>query len=264
MSEIAQSQPRGVVTLDSIIRSAIMDIGDTMARYEQFRHWCIEGFRDFHFDMAAEVKTVQLPLTPWKAIELPVDYIDWAILGVVINNQIQCFTNDERISLFREDADEDGETDALVAPVEHPVGDVLTDRLWLWNNVNNNGEYTGQMFGLTVKDNGTGYYRVNKERNEIQFSPNIDGNTKIYLEYISDGFDPTVKTVVNIYAAKLIKLYIHWQRTKYSTSATVMAKREAKDDYFAEYGKVQNRLNPITVADVLECARDAYRLTPSL
>jgi hypothetical protein len=264
MSEIADSQPRGIVTLDSIIRSALMDLGVGLERYEQFKHWAIEGLRDFHFDMAQEIKTVQLPLTAWKAIELPTDFVDWAMIGVVVNNQVQCFTNDERISLFREDSDEDGEIDALVAPVTQPVGDSPTDRLWFWNSYNANGEYAGQLFGLTVKDNGVGYYRMNKERGEIQFSPHVDGNTKIYMEYISDGYNPSEKTVVNIYAAKLIKLYIHWQRTKFSTSATVMAKREAKDDYWNEYSKVQNRLNPITVADVLECARDAYRLVPSL
>jgi hypothetical protein len=265
MSEIADTQARGVVTLDSIIRSALMDLGAGMERYETFRHWAIEGLRDFHFDMAQEIRTVQLSLTAWKAIELPTDFVDWAMLGVVVNNQIQCFTNDERISLFREDADENGEIDPIVAPVDTTIRDSNpNDRLWFWNNYNANGEYTGQLFGLTVKFNGVGYFRMNKERREIQFSPNIDGNTKIYLEYISDGYNPSEKTVVNIYAAKLIKLYIHWQRTKYSNSATVMAKREAKDDYWNEYSKVQNRLNPITVADVLECARDAYRLVPSL
>lgn len=240
-----------------------MDISAGMERFEQFKHFAIEGLRELHMDLLQEVKTVKLPLTSWKAIELPVDFVDWAILGVVVNNSIQCFTNDERISLFREDADEDGVIDALVAPVEHPVGDVLGDRLYFLNQYNSNGEYTGQLYGLTVKDNGQGYYKMNKERREIQFSPNIDGSTMIYMEYISDGYNPQVSTVVNVYAAKLVKLYIHWMRLNYAKSSTIAEKEEAKRMYYTEYGKVQNRLNPITVADVLECARDGYRLISS-
>jgi hypothetical protein len=240
-----------------------MDIGDTLARYEQFRHWAIEGFRELHMDLLQEIKTDKVPLTDWKAIELPVDFVDWVMLGVVINNNIQCFTNDERIPLFREDADEDGVIDALTAPTEHPVGDSPNDRLWFWNQLNSNGEYKGGLYGLTVKDNGTGYFKMNRERKEIQFAPSIDGSTLIYMEYISDGYNPQVSTVVNLYAAKLVKLYIHWMRLNYAKSSTIAEKEEAKRMYYTEYGKVQNRLNPITVADVLECARDGYRLISS-
>jgi hypothetical protein len=53
-------------------------------------------------------------------------------------------------------------------------------------------------------------------------------------------------------------------RLNYAKSSTIAEKEEAKRMYYVEYGKVQNRLNPITVADVLECARDGYRLISSI
>lgn len=263
MSQIVQEdKQRGFVTLDSCIRSAIMDIGDSMHRYEQFRHWAIEGYRDFKFDMSLEVKTIQLPLTAWKAIELPVDFVDWAIIGVVINHEIRAFTNDERISLYHADEEPDGDPDAREGDNSLPVT-ADNSKVWFWP-FTSTGEDTGQLYGLTVKDNGQGYFKMNRERREIQFNPSIDGNTQIYLEYIADGFNPCEATVVNVYAAKLIKLYIHWQRLKYSRSATLWQIREAKQDYQNEWDKVQNRLFKITVEDVLECARDAYRLIQSI
>lgn len=265
MSQLVQEdRQRGVVSIDQIIRSYLMDIGAGLERYEQGKHWILEAYNDFHFDMANEIKTVKLPLTAWRAAEWPVDYVDFVMIGVEIDNKIQCFTNDERISLFREDADEDGVIDDLTAVATQPVGDVLSDRMYFWNNqLNSNGEYKGGMFGLTVKDNGVGYWKMNRERREIQFSPFVDGSTEIYLEYITNGYNPQVSTVVNVYAAKLLKLYAHWMRLNYSVSATIAQKEEAKRMYYTEYGKVQNRLNPITVADVLECARDGYRLISS-
>jgi hypothetical protein len=264
MSQLVQpDRQRGVVSIDQIIRGVLMDIGAGMERYEQIKHWILEAYVDFNFDMAQEIKTVKLPLTAWRAAEWPVDYVDFVMIGVEIDNKIQCFTNDERISLFREDADEDGVIDDLTAPAELPVGSAPNDRLWFWSQINSNGEYKGGMYGLTVKSNGVGEFKMNRERREIQFSPFVDGSTEIYLEYISNGYNPTTSTVVNVYAAKLLKLYAHWMRLNYSVSATIAQKEEAKRMYYTEYGKVQNRLNPITVADVLECARDGYRLISS-
>ncbi len=258
MAEIIEGdRQRGVVTLDSIVRSALMDINAGMERFEQFRHWSIEGYRQFHFDLAAEVKTVQLPLTAWKAIELPIDFVDWAMIGVVVNNKIEVMTNDNRISLYH--------------PDEEPIDGYPDDRedtttpqsTYYFYNTTSRGEDAGQLYGLTVKDNEVGYWKMNMERREIQLSPHVDGSTMVYLEYIADGFNPCEKTMVNLYAARLIKLFIHWQRHEFSKSSTGMERERAKDMYDKELYKVQNRILKITVADVLEAARDGYRLISS-
>lgn len=263
MSEITEeTRQRGFVTLDSIVRSALMDIGESMSRYEQFKHFAIEAYRDFHFDMAQSVKTVQLSLSAWKAINIPIDMVDWVMIGVVVDNKIRAFTNDDRISLYRPDDDEDGVTDDIVTTASPDVpADVP---FYFWNVVNSQGEDAGQLYGLTVKHNGQGYFKMNPERKEIQFSPAVDSNTKIYLEYISDGIDPNAQTVVHIYAAKLIKNYIHWSRVKFSKSANQAQIQRAMDDYNKELFKVQNRIQKITVEDVLETMRDAYALVKTV
>ncbi len=266
MSEIRQEdRKRGFVTLDSIIRSALMDIGESIHRYEQLKHYAISGYRQFQFDVAQSVKTVQLDLTAWKSAETPVDYVDWVIVGFLVNNKIRAFTNDERISLFQPDVDEDGFPDERTTGDDDlPVIDDVNNRIWFWNGVNQFGEDTGQLYGLTTKGNGNGYFKWNSERREFQFDVAVNADTKIYLEYITDGFDPNEATVVNLYAADLIRLYIHWQRLKYAKSSALWQIREAKDDYYTEFKRVQGRINKITVEDVLDCARDAYRLISSL
>ncbi len=258
MAEIVQqNRQRGFVTLDTCIRNALMDIGESMSRYEVFKKWAIDGYRHFKFDISQEVKTVQLELTAWKAVELPIDFVDWAMIGVVVNNEVQVMTNDNRISLYHPDEDElDGDPDARTATTDD-------QSTYYFYNTTSRGEDAGQLYGLTVKDTGTGYFKMNLERREIQFNPHVDASTMIYLEYISDGYDPCNATVVNVYAAKLIELYIHWQRHEFAKSSTGMEKERAKDMYEKEFYKVQSRLNPITVADVLEAARDGYRLISS-
>lgn len=263
MSEITEgNRLRGFVTLDQCIRNALMDIGESMHRYEVFKKWAIDGYREFHFDLAAEVKTVQLELTAWKAIELPIDYVDFVMIGVVTDGDIRVFTNDDRISLYHEDEDPiDGDPDDAPADGTLPT-DTSSERRYFYN-ITSRGEDAGQLYGLTVKSNGVGYYKMNPERREIQFSPHVRSDTLIYLEYISDGIDPCEKTVVNVYAAKLIELYIHWQRHSFAKSSTHADKREAKDNYWNQFYKVQNRLQKITAADVLEVARDGYKLVQS-
>lgn len=263
MSEITEeNRQRGFVSLDSCIRNAIMDIGAGMERYEQFKKWAIDGYRKFHFDLAQEIKTVQLELTAWKAIELPVDYVDFVMIGVVTDGDIRVLTNDDRISLYHEDEDPiDGDPDDAPADGTLPT-DTSSERRYFYN-ITSRGEDAGQLYGLTVKSNGVGYYKMNPERREIQFSPHVRSDTLIYLEYISDGIDPCEKTVVNVYAAKLIELYIHWQRHFFAKSSTIAEKKMAEDIYYNEYKIVQTRIQPITFADVLEVARDGYKLVQS-
>lgn len=266
MSEIIeQNKQLGYVTLDSIVRSALADIGEGMSRYEQFKHYAIEGHREFHFDLSQEIKTTQLSLTAWKAIELPPDYVDWVIIGVVINNQIAAFTRDEKISLYHDDSDPlDGFPDARTGDNSYPSYDLSSERLYLAPPTSKYGEDPGQLYGLTVKSNGVGYFKENRQRREIQFNTNIDGSTKVYLEYISDGYNPCESTVVNLYAAKLIKLYIHWMRTKFAKSSTLWQIQLAEKDYWNQFYKVQNRIQKVTIDDVLECARNGYKLIDSI
>jgi hypothetical protein len=252
---------RGVVTLDSIIRSALFDLGESESRYEQFRHFAIEGYRDFHFDLAAEIKTVKLSLTDWKAVTLPIDYVDWVKIGVINSaGAITLFTHDDRINIHHED--EDGYPEAVTSTETLPLPSTpatTTQELPLWGSGDGS---SGQLFGLVAKSNGVGYYKFNPQRREIQFAPSIKSDTEVYLEYISDGINPCEKTVVNVMAAKLIKFYIHWQRVKFAKSSNMAQIQMHRKDYEVEYGRVQDRLCKITVEDVLDCARDGYRLTP--
>lgn len=261
MSEITEeNRQRGFVSLDSCIRNALMDIGESMHRYEQFKKWAIDGYREFHFDLAQEIKTAYLPLTAWKALELPIDYVDFVLIGVNMNGDIRVFTNDDRIAL-PDQALIDGDPEDAEEGGDLPL--TTTGQRIYFYNITSRGEDAGQLYGMLVKNNGVGYWKMNSERREIQFSPHVNADTIIYLEYISDGINPCEKTVVNVYAGKLIELYIHWQRHSFAKSSTHADKKEAKDNYWNQFYKVQNRIQKITAADVLEVARDGYKLVQS-
>lgn len=264
MSQTKQGgKQKGFVSLDECIKNALMDVGETMHRYEQFRKWALDGYKSFNFDLDAVVKTVSLSLTAWKAIVLPDDYVDFVMVGVEFDKQVRLFTNDRRISLYLPDnVPPNGE------PLERVGSNSLPDpsdiSRFFFYNYDGRGMDTGKLFGLSVKTNGIGEFKINKERGEMQFNLSLDSATPIYLEYISTGINPTEKICINIYAGKLLELYIHWQRHAFSRSSNMAEKQLAEKMYWQEFYKVQNRLNPLRAEDVMEVMRDSYKLVQSV
>ncbi len=254
---VKDTKQRGFVTLDSCIRGALMSAGADVEHYERYKHFAIKAFRKFHFDLAQEVKTVKLTLTAWKAVELPEDYVDWAMIGVVVNNQIRVFTHDDRIPIAQDD--EDGYPEDLASLETLPETEVLDtpENVQFWTG----SQEVGQLYGLVAKSNGNGYYKFNTERREIQFAPSIKSDTVVYLEYIADAINPCEQSVVHVYAAEFIERYIHWQRITFS-KASLGEKQMAKENMAKEWLTLQNRTQKITVDDVLDCARNGYKMSP--
>jgi len=254
---------KGFVSLDECIKNSLMDIGETMHLYEKHKKWALDTYKSFNFDLDAIVKTVSLSLTAWKAVVLPDDFVDWVMLGVEFDKQVRLFTNDRRISLFQADN---------VPPNGDPAPRVGSNSLpdpsdisrFFFYNYDGRGMDTGKLFGLSVKTNGIGEFKMNKDRGEIQFNISLTSSTPIYLEYISTGINPTEKICVNIYAGKLIELGIHRWRHHFSRSSSIAEKQLAEKAYYQEYYMVQNRLCPLRAEDIMEIQRDAYKLVQSV
>lgn len=254
---------KGYITLDQCVRDYCMNLGVGLERYEQFLKWAIDAYRKLKFDAIQEVKTVELPLTAWKAMEIPEDCVTWVMIGIRINGQVRVFTNHDGLALYYNDEDSDGFPDPQTLENDPVINSELVDEIpYYFNNINNNGEDTGQLYGLTIKDNGVGYYKINTERKEIQFNPSINANQKIYFEYITDALDPCGETSLPLIAAEYIEEYINWKRVKYSRAASAGDKREAKQDLKEAWYTVSDRILKIGVEEVLEAARNAYHLSP--
>lgn len=252
---------RGVWSIDAIVREALADLGESgLHRYEQFLMWALRGYRQYHTGISRYFKTVEIEMTAWKAIEIPEDCSKWLRVGFRYNGELLFFTNNPDIPLFHDDADVDGFPDenVLLDSEQAPSGDPDTGYSF---NITRRGEDTGGLFGLRAKDNGVGYYRVNKERNEIQLTPIID-RTTVYLEYMASSYDPSKRTLVPEYAYDLIRTYIHKERLKFSRTATGQERAEAVEEYRIEYQRVVDAEDDTTIADILEAAVDSYTASP--
>ena len=249
-------------TLDSVVRGALDDMGYGMSRYAQFLRWGLKGLREWHSDIAKEVKTTVLPMDDTKKIDFPDDFVMWTKIGIKCGNVIKTFTNDEKMTFHN----------AVVEGQEVPNEECSDVNLWNLDTSVDDGyafwNYDGDqypMFGFAYQKNNLGYFRVHWDEAEIQFRAVIPSNSEIILEYISDGWDPNVTTLLHPYAVELITLYIHWQHQKfrmYNRAGTQAALADARNEYEKEYERTADKMFELTVEDVLEVSREAFRQSP--
>ncbi len=254
-------------TINNVVKGVCLDLLEGEERYEQYLHWALKAHRDWHMDQAKEVKTVICQLNSYKAIDWPVDYIDWTKVGIKCGNQILTFVNDDFMSFpIDSDADLVPDEDAECIDVTD-TADVLGSSIagqgyYYYNTLNEKGQDLGKLWGLTAKDNFLGYFRVNTERQQIQFRSRFTGLTEIYLEHISSGYNPCEETLVHPYAAQLISLFIHWQRVKFKRPYIRGEVNDAKLNYWEEFERVNGRQFDLTVEDILDVSRSGYSLIP--
>lgn len=249
-------------TLIEAASAALMDIGETDARLEQFLHWAMEGARDWQIDMAKEIKTEKLKMTSHKSIILPDDYIDWVKVGIKCGDTVKTFVHDTTIAT---DFDcKEGEKLPNSECADRNVWDLDTDSIpYLFHNYQG-GISDRPLYGLGFKDNGLGYFKEHRETGEIQFRSVVPKNSDILLEYISDGWNPEKETVVNPLAFKLIKLYVHWQNKLYNSNTPRSHVAEAERLYWDEFDRVSYRMLDLTIEDVQDVARQAFVATPQI
>lgn len=255
-------------TIEEIVDGVCLDLGEGNHRKEQYLRHAISEAERWRMDMAREVKTVKLPLTSWKAIQLPSDCVDWIAVGIQDGDVIKAFVNKNDIAIIN---DLDGSNIKIVnpPPVSMPTLSltdlILTSNMFPFFNYSDEWGNPGKLFGQVVKDNGFGYFTVNRNENcdEIQFRTKVDSTSKIYLEYLSDGWNPDSQTAIHPYAAELITLGIHYRRLKFNKNESRTLVAEAKRDYNEEYGRVIDRMWDYSVEDIVETISNAYMLVPN-
>lgn len=216
--------------LTELVNEALMDAGLGNEWKERHVRWAIKYAEEIFDDWNPQVKTVELEITPYKAIQLPVDAIDWILVGVRNGHDVMTFVHDRTIATVF-DKDENGAKVANSEPDyqdgfnSSPVVSDDTVPYYGFNNFNALGENTGQLFGNLVKDNGLGYFTENKNKDvsEIQFKFNIAAGSKAYLMYIVSGLSVEGETMIHPDYAEYIIQGMHRERQSKSRDKSGLA-----------------------------------------
>lgn len=254
-------------TIEYLADEMCMDLGEGAHRKEQYLHWLIKEAEKWKSDMAREIKTVELTMTPWKSVVLPSDCIRWGKLGIQDGDVLKVFVNRNDIATIHQI-----NSNNIKQPNADPVSITSlqldpSNITYPFFNYTSSGENPGKLFGFAVKDNGFGYFTVNKneDTDEIQFRTKVASTSKIVLEYLADSWNPTSQTLIHPLASELIVLGAHYRRLKFDRTRNKNISfddvRTAKQDRNEEYDRVIDRMWDYTIEDILEVTNKSYTLT---
>lgn len=254
--------------LSEIVDEALIDAGLGIEWRERSMRAAIKYADEIFSDWCPQVKTTELDLTPWRSIMLPVDCVDWILVGVRNGTDIMTFVHDRTIALVH-DKDSEGVKQPNADP-EYLDGylpdPTLSDYVVPFYNLANNftilGENPGKLYGLLVKDNGLGYFTENKNKDvsELQFKFNIASGTKIYLMYITSGFSVDGETMIHPDYAEYIVQGIHRERQSKSRDKSGLAWTE--QEFTRQYYRLLDKKWTYSTEDIVEYLKSGYSATP--
>ena len=249
-------------TASSAVYSVLSDLQYGEERFAQFLKWSFDAIRELNFDILHEVHVGEFEMKPWKQLEFPCDMVSWTKIGFRCGDHIKCFTNDTSIPKFY-DKDEDCVPQENKGDENCPNisgAECFEDFLVFYTeDILRYGGF--HYYGTVCKHNGAGYFDVDWRLRVFNFKHTVQQATKIYIEYITDGLNPTGKTIIHPFAFRAVQDFIHWKRKEYDDKFGEGERERAKRIYEDECERILMRNFTMTIEDIQEATRSAYRQT---
>lgn len=256
-----------ILLKDIINKFYLMYVGDDKVisdckRYEVIFH-AKRGLQELNYDVAKEVKALELDLPDDLTMPLPKDYVNYVRISwvdedgnlrpMVTNNQSTIATaylqaNDYKI-LFDANGDALEGTSLIQTNSANPKSNDLYDSGSLY-------QY-GSRFGIDGKiANQNGKFIIDKNLGVIRFSSDVKSKT-IVIEYVSDGLSDLAEDEikVNKLCEKFLYQYIKYEilTNKYNVQEYIV--QRAKTEYRAIRNNTKIRMMNIRYDEILQSLR---------
>lgn len=247
-----------------VVNDALWDCQLSQHEQGRFLRFGQKYAEECHFDHLRDIRSVEVNLTPWKAIELPVDAVDWVAVGIQNGNDVMTFINDKKQALLFD------KVNGVKQPLADPsyasnLSDIPIEAGFTFPFLNYSMG-AGKIFGLRVHDNGLGYVTENrnKDSNELQFKFTLPSTVgPIYLTYISNLWDPKEETLIHPYFAEYIVAGIKREYYGHRPGEGQLLDF-AQKEFDRQYLKLLDRSWDLTVEDVLEMIKNQWTMTPKI
>lgn len=231
-----------------------MQYGYPIHYYLQFLKYGADALREMTFDSMRVVNTVRLPVSDYKSVVLPCDFVDWIKVGYESGQYIVPLVAQDAINRLNKFDDAGAKT------TFGDASDTIDTILWpvgYQTYFNNYGEWMGGVFG-----HGAGYqgdtFKFLPERNEIQLNEAL-ALTEIVLEYVSDGQTSTASTRIDPYAQSSIEAYIDWKYKSHSTRFGPGEVNIARAEFYNQHRIYRARKNPLTPEKIKRIFNQGYK-----
>ena len=236
------------VSLNHITRSVLSQKKLPIHYYYRFLKFSNDCLRELLFDTLQIVNTQRIDINEFWEAELPSDYISWTKVGVQVGQFVRPLIPREGINRLANINSTDGSQETYRS-ISDETESVYGGIYWWGVNTNSNGEDIGGYYGLGAGSEPD-TFKIVEERNVIQLNQNIT-NSKIVLEYISDGTFSNSATIITPLAQKTIEAYIDWQYKLHSKSFGAYDADKAEREFYNQLRFLRARKNPLD-PDVLE------------
>ena len=216
---------------------------------------------ELNIDVTGQLKTVFLKPTSYGTIRVPKDYYSYSKVGLCIGGQVVNLglNNDLCFPHMTNDCGQ-LQPETYSGDFQSYLSEAKIANVGWWyynyNSFNENGEFTGKLYGVGSGYNNYGYYRYNAETREFVLTPNLHKAEAILLEYTA-----TTRKAENIIvpeeAAETVISWIQWKLLS-TPAERGMYERE----YYNNLMKLRLRRTSFTLDEMIDAIRKSYILSP--
>jgi hypothetical protein len=193
-------------TLSDICNELLIEMGESQSnKFARFYQLGVAGLRKMNFNTIGVPKVVELTISSADTAPLPNDYVRYTKIALCIDGRLYCLGEDNSLCLNKN-------YDDCGNPVAHgnnitPNGFVSTQ---YYADHYRNGENMGRFFGIGADNNLLGYYRIDKENNQILFSE-LTCSASVVMEYLADINSIDGDFEVHPFCVEALKDWIFWK-----------------------------------------------------
>jgi len=247
--------------LGSIVKGFLINKGYTLHWYVQCLKYASDCLAILSADDLQIINSIVLTPTPYNALKIPDDCIDWIRLGIENGQYVKPLV---QTNGFNRTLNYDGNGNPQPWPqLEEGINTVayfgIPYLTYYVNSYNSRGENIGGLYGF--RTDGSPYiFQVIEERNEIQLDSAL-AYSKYVLDYLSDGRSSTAASRIPVYAEPVLRAYMDWQLDENNRSVPSGEKNRKFNFYASSRVILRGEKNDMTKADIMAVFRNNYNAT---
>jgi hypothetical protein len=245
--------------LDEIVREFYIErlhASQTDNRFPMFIQIAISGLRDLNMDAKSIIKEVELTVNANDTVNLPNDYIDYLVIGVVDSGIISALGANN--NLAPRSYDSCGNLNG--APGYN--GDENTFFSYNSSHFTKDGQFNGRAYGAGGGGSANGTYKVYKNDGYIALS-GASAST-IVMRYLANLSQVDGSFMVDEYYVEALKDWMYWKYVQNQRSYGLGDKQLAQATYFREKKKAMKRQYRFSIIEFVEAYQSGYRSAPGI
>lgn len=246
--------------LEEVIREFYIEdlhLSQLDERYPMFLQIAATGLKELNYDLKSIVTEVTLPVNDNDTVNLPNNYIDYMIIGIVDGGIISSLGLNNQMA--NKTTDSCGNLEAVQPRSSQDDSGYFS---YASTNYSVDGQYVGRQFGLGGGGNSNGTYKVYKQEGYISIM-NASAD-EIVLRYLATIDQVDGSFMVEEFLVDAIKSFIWHRYIRRMRGYGLRDKKLAEMDFKNKKKNALRRANRFSIPEFMNAYRSGYRSSPNI